>query len=333
MLTFKGGEELRKVYEKAKREGYGFIASNVAEPNILMGLLEGSSEKNSDLVTQLSHSASSFAGNGNDVAGLKAMGNYIEVLAEDYDIGVFLNMDHLKPDNMDFIEACIDLDIPSSIMIDASKKPFDENVKFSKKVKEMVIERDRDILIEAELGKIKGVEDEVSSEEAFYTDPEEAVEFVEKTKCDLLAISIGTQHGVSKGKDIELRPDIAKEVDEALKDHGIDIPLVLHGSSGLLAEQMREVLQYGICKLNKDTRYQYEYGRTALDFYEEHEGSILPPEGVKDDREGFFSDTEWSPNKSHFDPRVVSREIRQRIAEVVGDLIELTGSSEKSLYK
>lgn len=332
-MTFKGGSELKKVYEKAKKEGHGFIASNFAEPNILMGLLEGSSEKNSDLVTQLSQSASKFAGNGSDIAGIKAMGNYIETLAEGYEIGVFLNMDHLKIENMDFLEACIESDMPSSIMIDASKKPFEENVEASRKVKDMVLEREKDILIEAELGKIKGIEDEVESSEAFYTDPEEAVEFVERTKCDLLAISIGTQHGVSKGKEIELRPDIAKEVNEALHEHGIDIPLVLHGASGLLPEQLKEVLKYGICKLNKDTRYQYEYARTAFDFYQKHGDSIIPPEGVKDDREGFFSDSDWSPNKSNFDPRVVSREIRERIAEIIADLTEQTGSAGKSLYK
>lgn len=330
-MPLKGGEELKKVYEKAKDEEYGFVASNIAEPNILMGLLDGSSEKKSDLVTQLSHSASKFAGNGNDVAGLKAMGDYIKILAEDYDIGVFLNMDHLT--NLDFIEAAIDTGLPSSIMIDASKKPFKENVEKSRKVKDMVLEKEKDILIEAELGKMKGVEDEIKSDEALYTNPEEAVEFVEKTKCDLLAISIGTQHGVSKGKDIELKPDIAKSVNETLMEHGIDIPLVLHGSSGLLPEQLREVIQYGITKFNKDTRYQYEYGRTAIDFYKEHEDAIIPPEGLECSREGFFSDTDWSPNKSYFDPRVVSREIREKIKEVISELTELTGSAGKSLYK
>lgn len=331
-MPFKSGKELRKVYKKAKEENYGFIASNVAEPNILLGLLDGSEKKDSDLVLQLSSSAAEFAGNGDQVAGLKVMGSYIETMAENYDIGVFLNMDHLKPDNMNFIKTCIDLDIPSSIMIDASKKPFEENIEQSKKVKDMVREKDRDILIEAELGKIKGVEDKVESSEAFYTDPEEAVEFVERTGCDLLAISVGTQHGVSKGKEMKLRPDIAKAVNEKLKENGHDIPLVLHGSSGLLPEQEKDLMNYGICKLNKDTRYQYEYARTAFDFYREHADSIVPPEGVEDDRAGFFSDSDWSPNKSHFDPRVVSRKIRDRISEVIGELCEHTGSAGNSLY-
>ncbi|KXB07042.1 fructose-bisphosphate aldolase [candidate division MSBL1 archaeon SCGC-AAA382C18] len=332
-MPYKKGDDLRKVYQKAKSENYGFIASNIAEPNILIGLLEGSDRKNSDLVTQLSSSAAEFAGGGDPVAGLKAIGTYIETLSQNYDIGVFLNMDHLKPENMDFIEKCIELGIPSSIMIDASKKSFEENIEISKKVKEIVKEKGKNILIEAELGKIKGVENDVQSSEAFYTDPEEAVEFAKRSKCDLLAISIGTQHGVSKGRNIELRPDIARDVDKKLMENDIDIPLVLHGSSGLLPEQEKEVIKYGICKFNKDTRYQYEYARTASDYYKKHTDSIHPPEGVEDDRAGFFSDTDWSPNKSHFDPRVVSGEIRVRIADVIAELTEHVGSANKSLYK
>lgn len=332
-MPFLGGEELKKVYRQAKAEKYGFTASNIAEPNVLIGLLDGAKTKNSDIVLQLSQSAAKFAGNGNPNTGLKSIGNYISALAEDYKIGVFLNMDHLKPNNMGFIKTCIESEIPSSIMIDASKKSFEENIRISRKVKDMVVDRDKDILIEAELGKIKGVEDEVKSEKAFYTNPDEAVEFVEKTNCDLLAISIGTQHGVSKGKDIELKPDIARDINKTLMENGIDIPLVLHGSSGLLSDQIKELIQYGICKINKDTRYQYEYARTAFDFYQEHANSILPSKGVRDDREGFFSDTDWSPNKSHFDPRVVSVEIRNRIAEVMEELTEQTGSAGKSIYK
>ncbi len=140
-MALKGGKELRKVYGKAKDEEYGFIASNIAEPNIPMGLLDGSEEMDSDLVTQLSHSASKFAGNGNDVAGLKAMGKYIDTLSDDYDIGVFLNMDHLT--NLDFIEAAIDTGLPSSIMIDASKKPFEENVKKAERSKIWSLKRKR----------------------------------------------------------------------------------------------------------------------------------------------------------------------------------------------
>jgi fructose-bisphosphate aldolase class II len=331
-VPFLTGSELDKAYGKAKESGYGFIASNIAEPNILIGLLRAAEKKNSDLLLQLSNSASKFAGDGDPVSGLRAMSNYIEELASQYDFGVFLNMDHLKKSNMELIKTAIDEELASSIMIDASKESFDENVRITKEVVDYA--EGSGVLIEGELGKIKGVEDEeTASAEAFYTDPQEAVEYVKRTGIDLLAVSVGTQHGVSKGKDIELKVDLVEEINSTLSEAGYDIPLVLHGSSGLVKEQLVQVLDYGVCKLNKDTRYQYEYARAALDFYMEHKDSILPPERVEDDREGFFSDTDWSPVKSDFDPRVVSRAIRDSIQKTAENLFEQAGSVNKSLYK
>lgn len=330
-MPFLTGAELNKVYGEAKEKGYGFIASNITEPNVLIGLFDAAEEKDSDLVLQISNSASKFAGNGNPIKGLRAMSNYIRELASSHDFGVFLNMDHLKESNMDLIKTTVDEGLASSIMIDASKESFRENVRITREVVDYA--EDSGVLIEGELGKIKGVEDEeTASAEAFYTDPEEAVEYVNKTGVDLLAVSVGTQHGVSKGKDIELKVDLVEKIDDALTRAGLEVPLVLHGSSGLVEEQLVQVLDYGVCKLNKDTRYQYEYARAAMDFYLEHKDSILPPEGVSDDREGFFSNTDWSPNKSDFDPRVVSRKIREAIQEAAGDLFEQAGSVGRSLY-
>jgi len=330
-MPFYGGEELATVYDEALDEGFGLIASNIAEPNIMMGLMEGADRMDSDLLLQMSGGACRFAGDGDAVAGLKAMGNYIETIAERYDIGVFLNMDHQT--DLEFIEQQIELDIPSSIMIDASHEPFDENVATSREVVEMVEAAGSDVLIEAELGQIKGVEDEIEAEEAFYTDPEQAVEFVDKTGADLLAISVGTQHGVAKGKDLELRPDLANDIRQALRDHGLDTPLVLHGSSGVQPDQLQEMLKHGICKVNKDTRYQYEYTRTAYDRYTEEPNAIAPPEGVADARDTFFNETDWSPNKDVFDPRVAGRDIRERIADVHAGLTEVSGSAGQSLFK
>jgi fructose-bisphosphate aldolase class II len=329
-VPFYGGDELAKVYDEALEEGFGLVASNVAEPNVMMGLMEGAERADSDLLMQLSGGACRFAGDGDAVAGLKAMGGYIDAIAERYDVGVFLNMDHQT--DLEFIETQMDLGIPSSIMIDASHEPFEENVETSKRVVEMAEEKGADVLVEAELGQIKGVEDEIESEEAFYTDPEQAVEFVDRTGCDLLAISVGTQHGVAKGKDLELRPDLARDIRAALRDHGLDTPLVLHGSSGVQPDQLQAMLEHGICKVNKDTRYQYEYTRTAYDYYHAHRDAIVPPEGVEDARDTFFNETDWSPNKDHFDPRVVGREIRDRIADVHADLATVAGSAGNSRY-
>jgi len=329
-MPFYGGSELSQVYDKALEEDFGLVASNIAESDVMMGLMEGASQVNSDLLIQMSAGACSFAGNGDPEAGLRAMGNYIDTIAEQYDIGVFLNMDHQT--DMEFIEMQIETEIPSSIMIDASHEDFEENIARSKEVVDKVEAADADILVEAELGQIKGVEDEIVAEEAFYTDPEDAVEFVERTGADLLAISVGTQHGVAKGKDLELKPDLASEISETLADHGLEIPLVLHGSSGLQPPQVEDMMGRGICKMNKDTRYQYEYTRTLFDHYLDHRDELVPPEGVEDLRDSFYNDVDWSPNKDHFDPRVGGRLVRERIADVHAGLAELSGSAGHSMF-
>ena len=329
-MPYYGGSELASVYDDAFDEGFGLVASNVAEPNTAIGLMAGAARVDSDLLLQLSTGACSFAGNGDPVAGLRAMGGYIQLIAEQYDVGVFLNMDHQT--DLALIERQVELGIPSSIMVDASHEPFEENVTRSRAVVDMVEAADADILVEAELGKIKGVEDEIVSEKAFYTDPEQAVEFVERTGCDLLAISVGTQHGVAKGTDLELRPDLAERIHTALRDHGLRTPLVLHGSSGVQPDQLQQMLQHGICKVNKDTRYQYEYTRTAFDLYNEEPTDIVPPADVDGDRDTFFNDVDWSPNKDRFDPRVAGRQIRDRIADVHADLAEMSGSAGQSRY-
>jgi len=329
-VTFYGGTELASVYDEALAEGFGLVASNVAEPNTMIGLLQGAARADSDLLFQMSNGACTFAGNGDPIAGLQAMGTYIELIAAQYDVGVFLNMDHQT--DLDTIRRQVELDVPSSIMIDASHEPFEENVERSRAVVEMIERADADILVEAELGTIQGVEDEIVSEEAFYTDPEQAVEFVDRTGCDLLAISVGTQHGVAKGANLELRPDLAADIRTALRDHGLDTPLVLHGSSGVQPDQLQAMLDHGVCKVNKDTRYQYEYTRTAYDLYRAHGDDIVPPEVVDGDRETFFNDVEWSPNKDYFDPRVAGRRIRDRIADVYADLAETAGSAGRSQF-
>jgi len=255
----------------------------------------------------------------------------VRELAEPYPICVFINLDHFTVGEMDLIKEAIDDRLVSSIMIDASNEEFEENVRVSRAVAEAA--KGTGILIEAELGKIKGVEDEISSDEALYTNPDEAVEFVERTGADLLAISVGTQHGVSKGRELELRVDLAAKIRDRLAGSGLDVPLVLHGTSGLLPEQVREMIGYGICKLNKDTHYQYVYGRTACEFFAAHAEGILPPAGVKDDALNLFAKSDWSPDKKVFDPRAVGTEIRAKVRDVALVLIEQAGSAGRTLRK
>jgi len=305
------------------------MANNIAESNVLMGLLAAYSEAESDLLVQISPGAAKYNGAGDKATGLRILSGTVRELAAGAPVSVFINLDHFTTGEFDLIEEAIRDRLVSSLMIDASKESFEENVRISRDVVKMA--EGSGILIEAELGKIKGVEDEVASDEAFYTDPDEAVEFVSRTGIDLLAISIGTQHGVSKGREIELQIDLAQAIDEKLRGAGLDVPLVLHGSSGLLPEQVRDVIQYGIRKLNKDTHYQYVYGRTACEFYAEHADGIMPPEGVADDVVNLFSGSDWSPDKKVFDPRVAGKAIQEGIKRIAAELLAQAGSAGHTL--
>ena len=324
------GGRLINVYDTAKQEGYGLFASNVTHFDVLTGLLQGSARVDADLVVQLSREEAGFFGAGDPSTGVRVFGACLEGLADRFDIEVFCNIDHLHlPEELDFLDACVASGVPASVMVDASAEPFERNVERTKHAVERVRHADDEILVEAELGRIAGVEEdtETPDDEAFYTDPDEAVEFVERTGCDLLAISIGTQHGVASGRDLAARPEVALDVDRALSDAGHTIPLVVHGASGLADERIEALLDAGVCKFNKNTRYQYEFARTAADFYHDHADAIRPPERVTDDRAGLFARSDWEPDKTHFHPHVVSNAVRDRIADVMASLCRLTGSA------
>ncbi|MFC6733861.1 class II fructose-bisphosphate aldolase [Haladaptatus sp. DYSN1] len=331
-MTATGTISLRECYDRAREGRYGFFASNVTHFDILVGLLQGSAAADSDLVVQLGYEEAAFFGGGDPAVGVQVFGACLETLAERYGVAAYCNIDHVHvPDNFDFLEAAVESGVPDSVMVDASSEPFEQNVELTAEAVERVGD---DVLVEAELGRIAGIEGstETPDDEAFYTDPADAVEFVERTGCDLLAVSIGTQHGVASGRDLDVRPDLAVEINDALADAGLDTPLVVHGASGVADERIEELLDAGVCKFNKNTRYQYEYARTAADFYHEHADAIRPPEGVADDRASFFADSDWEPQKTHFHPHVVSEAVRDRIADVMADLCELTGSAGESVY-
>lgn len=327
-MPFYGGQELMAAYRSAQRSGYALMANNVAEPNVFLGLVSAYVEAGSDLLVQVSPGAAKYAGGGDKRAGLRVLSNMVREVADTVPISIFLNLDHFTTGEMGLIEEAIERRLASSIMIDASQEPFEENVRVCRNV--TLLAEGSGTLIEAELGKIKGVEDEVVSDEALYTDPDEAVEFIERTGADLLAISVGTQHGVSKGRRLDLRVDLAEAIRERLAAHGHACPLVLHGSSGLLTHQVRQMIQGGVCKLNKDTHYQYVYGRAACEFFLDHQDAIIPPKGVEDDVLNLFSEADWSPDKRWFDPRAVGRVVQQRIAETASQMMDQAGSRGKT---
>ncbi len=331
-MPFLGGKELAQVYAKAKREGFALLANNFAETNVLLGVMAAHAAKRSDVLLQISQGAAKFAGGGNALAGLRALVSYVRALAATQKIGVFINLDHVTPDAIDsFIVPALQEGLCSSVMIDASDRPFEENVAITQKVVELA--RPYGVLVEGELGRIKGVEEGIVSDEAFYTDPDEAVEYVARTGVDLLAISVGTQHGVSAGRELKLRVDLAKKIDEKLKAAGLERPLVLHGASGLTTDQVRALVAAGVCKVNKDTTYQYVYARTAATFYIAQRAEVLPPDGVPFDPITFEAQgARWSPNKKVFDPRVLGKEIQAAIQRVAEEMIDQVGSGGRSLY-
>lgn len=329
-MPYHQGAELADVYATAKREGYGFVASNLTHPDILQGLLTGAAAADSDLVLQIKRDTAEYLGNGDVNAGLDIVDAVLRAIGDSVDIGVFLNVDHVHADDTALLDAVIDTGPPASVMIDASEYAFEENIRRTATAVDRIKRASEDTLVEAELGTIRGTESGTRTDDALYTDPDEAVEFVDRTGCDLLAVSIGTEHGVAAGADLDLRIELAADIDTALRDQGFDIPLVVHGSSGLTPDQVTALMETGVCKLNTNTRYQYEYARTACEFYHEHVDAVRPPDGVADDRTTFFADADWSPDKRLFNPQVVGRTIRERIAAVYADLATTAGSAGES---
>ena len=334
-MPYHGGSELADVYAAARADGYGFFASNVTHYDILVGLLQGADRVGADAVVQVGHDTAAFYGGGDPRVGLDAIGAYLDRFAAFTDVGVFCNVDHVHlPDQRGFLDAVVQTGVASSVMVDASDRPFEENVSLTREAVERVREGPGRTLVEAELGRVAGTESgvETAAEDAFYTDPDEAVEFVERTDCDLLAVSVGTQHGVASDRNLDIRPSVARDVGEALREAGHEVPLVVHGASGVSDAGIEAFLDAGVPKFNKNTRYQYEYARTAADFYHEHADAIRPPDGVPDDRGSMFAGSEWSPDRSYFHPHVVAGEIRDRLAAVMADLCRLTGCVGRSLY-
>ncbi len=220
----------KAMFERAYKEKYAIGAFNVNNMEIIQGIMEAGAEENAPLILQVSAGARKYAGQ-----------NYILKLIEaglqDADIPVVLHLDH-GPD-FELCKACIDGGF-TSVMIDGSHHDFEENIAITKKVVEYAHERG--VWVEAELGRLEGVEEDVSSSEHVYTEPDQAVEFVERTGCDSLAIAIGTSHGAYKFKgNSELRFDILEKIEQLMPNY----PIVLHGASSVPAEFVEMVNKYG----------------------------------------------------------------------------------------
>ncbi len=290
-----------EMFKKAYNGGYAIGAFNVNNMEIVQGITEAAKEVSAPLILQVSKGARAYANHTYLV-------KLVEAAIIETGLPICLHLDH--GDSFETCKSCIDGGF-TSVMIDASSKPFAENIEITKKVVEYA--HDHGVVVEAELGSLAGVEDEVqvSAEDSSYTRPEEVEEFVNKTGCDSLAIAIGTSHGAykftaaqctrnEKGELVPppLRFDILDEVVKRLPG----FPIVLHGSSsvpqefvkmvnanggkmpdavGIPEEQLRQAARSAVCKINIDSDLRLAMTGTIRQFFTEHPDKFDPREYLK----------------------------------------------------
>ncbi len=321
---FYRGDKLREVFLKAKKQRFGIIASNVVFDSAVRGVLQGYEAQRSDGLLQMSSGAVKYAaGNTQNMEiGAQLISSIIKILSGQFkNSGVGLHIDHATPNYFDFIVYCIENDLVSSVMIDASKEEFEENIRISSEV--VKIAHKHGVLVEGEIGYIKGAEDEIVSDTELYTKPEEALEYVQKTNVDLFAASVGTNHGVTKGAQVTLKLDLIKEIDNLLIANNVETGIVLHGASGLTARQQIDAIKNGVVKINKDTRYQMEFADAVQKYWEKEKDAIVRPHDI--------SETEYIPDKKRFDPRKWLVKSETLMQNAVEELVQITGSTGKSI--
>ncbi len=294
----------KKMFEKSMKEGFAIGAFNINNMEIIQGIVDAANEKNSPVILQVSSSAIKYA-------RMPYLMKMVEAAVETTNIPIALHLDH-GPD-FETCKECVDAGF-TSVMIDGSKYSFEENIELTKKVVEYA--HSKGVVVEAELGKLAGIEDDVnvSANDAMYTDPDQAKEFVERTGCDSLAIAIGTSHGAYKFKgEAKLRFDILAEIKKRIPN----TPIVLHGAStvipelvemcnnfggeipgakGVPNEMLKQAGKSGVSKINVDT--DLRLAMTA---------NIRKVFGEK---------------PSEFDPRKYLGPAREAVKEIVGYKIE-----------
>ena len=304
-----------EMFKKAYEGGYAIGAFNVNNMEIVQGITEACHETASPVILQVSKGARAYANH-----------TYLKKLVEaavieNPEVPIVLHLDH-GPD-FETCKSCIDGGF-TSVMIDGSSLPFEENIALAKRVVEYA--HDHGVVVEAELGTLAGIEDEVkvSAEDSSYTRPEEVEEFVTRTGCDSLAIAIGTSHGAYKfkpGTKPQLRFDILEEVAKRLPG----FPIVLHGASsvpqeyveminthggampgaiGVPEDQLRQAARMAVCKINIDSDLRLAMTGTIRKYFAEH--------------------------PDHFDPRQYLKPARANIKELVKHkIVDVLGSNNR----
>ena len=316
----------KEMFEKAYNGGYAVGAFNVNNMEIVQGITEAAGELKSPVILQVSKGARAYANHTYLVKLVEA------AVAENPDIPIALHLDH--GDSFELCKSCIDGGF-TSVMIDASSKPFEENIALTKQVVEYA--HAHGAVVEAELGTLAGVEDEVSVEAGHesYTRPEEVEEFVDRTGCDSLAIAIGTSHGAYKftaaqctrnEKGILVPPPLRFDVLKGCIEKLPGFPIVLHGSSsvpqefvkiinenggkmpdaiGIPEDQLREAAKLAVCKINIDSDIRLAMTAVIRQYFNEH--------------------------PDHFDPRQYLKPARQAVKDMVAHkIVNVLGSDGKA---
>ncbi|MCQ2334503.1 MAG: class II fructose-1,6-bisphosphate aldolase [Paludibacteraceae bacterium] len=303
MVNFKelGLVNTRDMFAKAIKGGYAIPAFNFNNMEQLQAIIKASAETKSPVILQVSKGARNYAN--------QTLLRYMAQGAVEYakELGwekpqIVLHLDH--GDSFELCKSCVDFGF-SSVMIDASHLPYEENIALTKKVVDYA--HQYDVTVEAELGVLAGVEDEVSSAVSHYTKPEEVVDFATRTGCDSLAISIGTSHGAYKftpeqctrdpktGKLVP--PPLAFDVLDAIMEQLPGFPIVLHGSSsvpqeyvdminatggklpdavGIPEEQLRKASESAVCKINIDSDSRLAFTAAVRKVFTEKPGEFDP---------------------------------------------------------
>jgi len=279
---------MSSLLERARKDGYAIGAFNANNLEIVQGIVEAAEEMEAPVILQASQGAIKYAGLDYIVAMVRAA-------AEKVKVPVALHLDH----GTSFEQAvqCIRAGF-SSVMYDGSKLPLEENIAATLAV--VKVARAVGVSVEAELGRIGGTEDDisVSDREATMTVPEEAQEFVARTGVDALAVAIGTAHGVYKGE-----PKLDFDRLKAIADL-VDVPLVLHGASGVPDEAIKRAISLGICKVNIDTNLRQAFVAAIVRVLSEKPGEI--------------------------DPRKLLGPAREALKQVVKEKISLFGSAGRA---
>ena len=314
-----------EMFKKAYDGGYAIGAFNVNNMEIVQGITEAAKEVNAPLILQVSKGARAYANH-------TYLTKLVEAAVLETGLPIALHLDH--GDSFETCKSCIDGGF-TSVMIDASSKSFEENIEITRKVVEYA--HDHGVVVEAELGSLAGVEDEVSvsAEDSSYTRPEEVEEFVTRTGCDSLAIAIGTSHGAYKftpeqctrnEKGILVPPPLRFDILEDVSKRLPGFPIVLHGSSsvpqefvkmvnenggsmpnavGVPEEQLRKAASMAVCKINIDSDLRLAMTGTIREYFNAH--------------------------PDHFDPRQYLKPARTAIKEMVKHkLINVLGCDGKA---